>query len=75
MLARLGLRGVYQGLSATLARNIPAVAMYFGVYEYVRQQFVKPGQNVQQLESWKLLTAGAAGGFGYWIATYPIDSV
>ena len=27
-----GIRGIYQGLGATLIRNVPANAAYFGVY-------------------------------------------
>lgn len=35
--SKFGLRGVYQGLSATLVRNVPANAVYFTSYEFVRR--------------------------------------
>ena len=30
--SQYGIRGVYQGLPATLLRNVPACAFYFGTY-------------------------------------------
>jgi solute carrier family 25 carnitine/acylcarnitine transporter 20/29 len=68
-----GIRGVYQGIAPTICRNVPAVAGYFGAYEYARRALLAPGQKLEQLESWKLLTAGSIGGLAYWVLTYPID--
>lgn len=70
-----GIRGAYQGLSPTIVRNVPAVSAYFGVYEYMRLALCTPGQSVDALGSSQLLTAGAMGGFAYWVFTYPIDVV
>jgi len=70
-----GIRGVYQGLSATLLRDIPANAMYFGSYEVVRRSFVKPGQSVSDLSAVKVMVAGGIGGMMYWISTFPFDVV
>lgn len=70
-----GIRGCYQGLAPTIMRNVPAVACYFGVYEGARLGLCAPGQKLEDLESWKLLTAGSLGGFAYWAFTYPLDCV
>lgn len=70
-----GLRGCFQGLAPTICRNVPAVAGYFGAYESARLGLLAPGQKLDDLESWKLLTAGSLGGFAYWAVTYPIDVI
>ena len=70
-----GVRGCFQGLTPTIARNVPAVASYFGVYEGARLGLLAPGQKLDELENWKLLTAGSLGGLGYWAFTYPLDCI
>eukprot|EP01114_Cavostelium_apophysatum_P008890 TRINITY_DN2184_c0_g1_i1.p1 TRINITY_DN2184_c0_g1~~TRINITY_DN2184_c0_g1_i1.p1 ORF type:complete len:295 (+),score=42.26 TRINITY_DN2184_c0_g1_i1:158-1042(+) len=70
-----GLRGIYQGFSATLLRDIPANAAYFGAYEIARRNMVQPGQDVAQLPAWKVLIAGGIGGMSYWATTFPFDVV
>lgn len=49
-----GLRGFYQGLSATMCRDIPAVSLYFSTYEATRKALVKEGESVSDLPSWKV---------------------
>jgi len=70
-----GLRGIYQGLSATLLRNTPAFSMYFGFNELTRRALASPGQSTASLEGWKYLVAGGTGGFLYWFLTYPADVI
>ena len=71
-----GLLGVYQGFLPTLARNIPAVSCYFGVYETVRRMEAEArGVSVEQLTAAELLIAGSIGGLSYWIGTFPIDAI
>jgi len=70
-----GIRGVYQGLQATLIRDIPANSLYFGVYEMSRKAMLKPGQKVEDLPAWKVLIAGGCGGMAFWAFTYPTDVV
>jgi len=70
-----GVRGVYQGLSATLLRDVPANAAYFGFYEIARRSMVEEGKNVTDLPAWKVLIAGGIGGIMYWATTYPFDVV
>jgi solute carrier family 25 carnitine/acylcarnitine transporter 20/29 len=72
-----GVRGIYQGLAPTIVRNIPAVSFYFGAYEWGRRKLCdhSKGETVDSLPSYKLLAAGALGGFAYWMFVYPIDVV
>jgi solute carrier family 25 carnitine/acylcarnitine transporter 20/29 len=70
-----GIRGVYQGLGATMLRDSPANALYFGFYEWTKKLLCKPGQSTNELEAWKVLSAGAAGGVAYWGVTYPADVI
>jgi len=70
-----GVRGLYQGLGATIIRDIPAVSCYFGVYELCRRWFAGPNGDVNKLSASHLLISGGVGGLLYWVFTYPIDVV
>ncbi|KAF2074808.1 hypothetical protein CYY_003872 [Polysphondylium violaceum] len=69
-----GIPGVFQGLGATLLRDIPANGAYFGAYEITRRYFAGTGR-VEDISSTKILIAGAVGGVSYWTLTYPADVV
>ncbi|KAN0021974.1 hypothetical protein ACTFIU_004123 [Dictyostelium citrinum] len=71
-----GIRGVFQGLGATLVRDIPANACYFGAYELCREVLASNNNiSVNQLSSLQIMAAGGAGGVSYWTLTYPADVV
>jgi len=70
-----GTRGIYQGLSATFLRDIPANAAYFGTYELVKRSIAGPAESVTDLPAWKVLIAGGIGGMMYWATVYPFDVV
>ena len=70
-----GFRGAFQGLNATILRNVPANAVYFGAYEYMRKIQLGEGQLVSDLRWYNILVAGGAGGVMYWLCTYPLDIV
>eukprot|EP01103_Thecamoeba_quadrilineata_P007521 TRINITY_DN17385_c0_g1_i1.p1 TRINITY_DN17385_c0_g1~~TRINITY_DN17385_c0_g1_i1.p1 ORF type:complete len:310 (+),score=53.22 TRINITY_DN17385_c0_g1_i1:50-979(+) len=70
---QFGIRGVYHGLGMTLMRDVPAVSIYFGVYDWGKRYLRSPDE--KDLATWKLLTAGSLGGIGYWVTTYPIDVI
>ncbi|KYR00355.1 mitochondrial substrate carrier family protein [Tieghemostelium lacteum] len=72
-----GIRGIYQGLGPTLIRDVPANGAYFGFYELTRRAFFQNSgkKSLTELESWKVMVAGAVGGVSYWTLTYPIDCV
>ena len=53
----------HRGLTATLARESIAMALYFSSYQAFRRH------------EWSPMTAGAAAGLVNWTVTYPIDTV
>eukprot|EP00698_Gefionella_okellyi_P008929 TRINITY_DN2238_c0_g1_i2.p1 TRINITY_DN2238_c0_g1~~TRINITY_DN2238_c0_g1_i2.p1 ORF type:complete len:256 (-),score=32.67 TRINITY_DN2238_c0_g1_i2:257-1024(-) len=75
IVGKRGIAGAYQGLGATLVRNIPANGVYFISYEWCRRYFAGPAGDVSRLPQWQVLLSGAAGGTMYWLATYPTDVV
>jgi solute carrier family 25 carnitine/acylcarnitine transporter 20/29 len=72
-----GLRGVFHGLIPTLAREIVGYGAYFGVYEFLvqkRMRSLETTDRTQVTSGWSMLF-GAAGGFCFWLACYPLDVV
>lgn len=70
-----GVRGAFQGLSATFLRTTPASACYFGVYEASKRAMLAPGQSKDDLAPHKLLMAGGLAGVAYWLSCFPADSI
>jgi len=64
-----GPHGAMQGGSAVIARNVPAYALYFTAYEWVRRSLAQDGSNAW----WHGLPAGAAAGVAFFGPTYPAD--
>ncbi|KAJ2964818.1 hypothetical protein NQZ79_g364 [Umbelopsis isabellina] len=64
--------GLFRGLWATVVREIPAYAGFYVGFEATKRSIVKQGQEATVVQ---LMTAGAAGGLGYWLACYPLDVV
>ncbi|OZJ04220.1 hypothetical protein BZG36_02969 [Bifiguratus adelaidae] len=67
--------GLMRGLWATIVREIPAYAGFYSAFELVKRGLTPVGGDPNKLETWKLMTAGAAGGLGYWTMCYPFDVV
>jgi len=72
ILKEFGVRGMYQGMSATVIRNVPAFGGYFWSYEWARQLLTPPGQ---QSSLWACFLAGGVGGFGFWGVVYPLEII
>lgn len=69
-----GFAGPFQGIGATIARNIVGVTAYFYFYEYAR--LVMAGEKpVTSLGFLETMLAGGIGGVGYWVLCYPLDIV
>ncbi|XP_022653517.1 mitochondrial dicarboxylate carrier-like [Varroa jacobsoni] len=59
-----GIRGLYNGLSASILRQLTYSTTRFGIYEIARAKVVKPGESMAFLEKVGLAAvSGAAGGF------------
>jgi len=67
-----GFRGLYQGLTPTVMRNVPAFGGYFLAFEAVKRMLTPTGQ-VPTLTT--CFFAGAAAGFGFWGLVYPLELV
>jgi solute carrier family 25 carnitine/acylcarnitine transporter 20/29 len=74
-----GVRSVFRGSAATLARDGPGSAAYFAAYEYIKRKLtpVDPvtGKPSGQLSLTAITCAGAAAGVAMWIPVFPIDTV
>ncbi|KAI8679961.1 carnitine transporter [Fusarium falciforme] len=74
-----GVRSVFRGSAATLARDGPGSAAYFAAYEYIKRKLtpVDPdtGKPSGQLSLTAITCAGAAAGVAMWIPVFPVDTV
>ncbi len=74
-----GLRSVFRGSAATLARDGPGSAAYFAAYEYIKKALTPKdpatGQPNGQLSLTAITVAGAAAGVAMWIPVFPVDTV
>jgi len=75
ILKNYGIRGAYQGVSATIIRNIPFRASYFGTYEFTRSKLVSEGEDRQHMHWSKLLISGGMAGIVQWFISYPLDVI
>jgi hypothetical protein len=62
---------MFQGLSATFYRETPGFAIYFSVYNYLKNNFNKN----QQISLWKSFCYGAISGSVSWVFIYPQDRI
>lgn len=69
-----GLSVLTRGFSATMAREVPGTAAWFGAYEYVLRK-TTPDQHRRDVHPLIVVTAGAIGGMAYWLVPYPADTI
>ena len=75
-IAANGVKAPFQGLGATLARNIPANAAYLGSFEHMKMAAAESrGVAVSELPAWLILGAGGLGGIFYWTLIFPVDVI
>ena len=71
-----GIRALWQGLNATIIRNIPANALFFPINELVKIKFANDlNCNVRDIPMSRKLIAGSCAGLSYWALTYPLDAI
>jgi solute carrier family 25 carnitine/acylcarnitine transporter 20/29 len=74
-----GVRSVFRGSTATLARDGPGSAAYFATYEYIKRRLtpVDPatGKPSGDLSVPAVICAGGAAGVAMWVTVYPVDTV
>ncbi|KAL2200784.1 mitochondrial carrier domain-containing protein [Corynascus similis CBS 632.67] len=74
-----GVRSVFRGSAATLARDGPGSAAYFAAYEYIKRALTPrdphTGEPSGKLSLTAVTCAGAGAGVAMWIPVFPIDTV
>lgn len=73
-----GLRSVFRGSAATLARDGPGSAAYFAAYEYIKRKLSPKdanGKPTGELSLTAVTCAGAGAGVAMWIPVFPVDTV
>jgi solute carrier family 25 (mitochondrial carnitine/acylcarnitine transporter), member 20/29 len=70
-----GIKGIYQGFSATLFREIPAYAVYFGVYESMMAKSEKKYGQKKNIPLLNVMSYGALSGICLWLFTFPNDVI
>ncbi|KAL2121023.1 hypothetical protein VTJ04DRAFT_5050 [Mycothermus thermophilus] len=74
-----GIRSVFRGSAATLARDGPGSAAYFAAYEYLKRELTPKdpatGKPEGKLSLTAVTAAGAGAGIAMWIPVFPIDTV
>lgn len=67
-----GLRSIFKGLAATLARDGPGSALYFATYEYMKQKLSPSGEKLSLMA---VSVAGGLAGVSMWLGVFPIDTI
>lgn len=68
-----GLRSIYRGTLATVARDGPGSAAYFVVYEMVKKALTPVGQDPSKLSLSAVMVAGGSAGVAMWTLAIPPD--
>jgi len=68
-----GIRSIYKGTCATLLRDVPASAAYFGGYEILMRLMTPAGNDRSQLSVGKTIFAGGMAGIFNWMIAIPPD--
>lgn len=68
-----GIRSIYKGTVATLLRDVPANAAYFGGYEIIQRMMIPEGGDRSQIGILSTLFAGGMAGVLNWAIAIPQD--
>jgi hypothetical protein len=67
---------LFTGYSASMAREIPGSALWFGSYEVVLLYvFTPPGKSKESCPWYAFPLSGVVGGLCYWSAIFPVDTI
>ncbi|XP_003382431.1 PREDICTED: mitochondrial carnitine/acylcarnitine carrier protein-like [Amphimedon queenslandica] len=67
-----GIRSLYRGTMATILRDVPGSAAYFGVYQWILRSLT-PTDGSTSLSPSRILFAGGMAGVANWIIAIPPD--
>ena len=68
-----GLRSVFRGSAATVARDGPGSAAYFAAYELTKRALTPAGSDPGQLNLGAIIMAGGTAGVAMWSIAIPPD--
>ncbi|KAF8578741.1 mitochondrial carrier [Ramaria rubella] len=68
-----GLRSIFRGTGATLARDGPGSAAYFAAYEVAKKALTPAGSDPSQLNLGAIILAGGTAGVAMWSIAIPPD--
>ena len=74
ILRNKGLAGLYQGMVATILREIPSIAAQFAAYEYLKNFFLHKN-NSKEMSIQQTAVAGGLAGMLCWLVSYPQDVI
>ncbi|KAG9128056.1 carnitine transporter [Ceratobasidium sp. 392] len=70
-----GLRSIFRGTAATLARDGPGSAAYFVAYEVAKKKLTPAGSDPSQLNLGAVVVAGGLAGVAMWSIAIPPDVI
>ncbi|OPL32615.1 hypothetical protein AM593_06731, partial [Mytilus galloprovincialis] len=70
-----GIRGMFKGLTSTMAREIPGYFFFFGGYEASRRYLTPKGKTKDDIGTLRTMLAGGIGGIALWTSIFPTDVV
>ncbi|KAJ7275192.1 carnitine/acyl carnitine carrier [Mycena haematopus] len=68
-----GMKSIFRGSGATLARDGPGSAAYFAAYEVTKKALTPAGQSPSQLNLGAIVLAGGTAGVAMWAVAIPPD--
>jgi len=70
-----GLTSLFKGHTATMLREIPGGAAYFGMYESFVKILTPAGKTKDDVPPLYLAVSGSLGGISYWTIFFPADTI
>jgi len=68
-----GMRSIFRGTGATLARDGPGSAAYFAAYEVTKKALTQTGSSTGELDLGAIILAGGTAGVAMWSLAIPPD--
>jgi solute carrier family 25 ornithine transporter 2/15 len=75
IMATRGIRGFFDGLVSTFAREMPGYFCFFGAYEFSRTILTPEGKTKDDLGPLTTAFCGGLGGVSFWISVFPADVI
>eukprot|EP01112_Ceratiomyxa_fruticulosa_P012274 TRINITY_DN338_c0_g1_i2.p1 TRINITY_DN338_c0_g1~~TRINITY_DN338_c0_g1_i2.p1 ORF type:complete len:315 (-),score=41.32 TRINITY_DN338_c0_g1_i2:140-1084(-) len=76
-----GVRGLFQGLSVTIARDVPGDMAYFFAYEYTKRYLMgkmntpENSNHHRTPPGWVIVVSGGLAGMAFWTTIFPLDVI